>query len=126
MMSCGSMSIIFMQRYMSLPNWVFKRCSTCDVESFAFGEDGFGLVAKVVHTAVDKPTAQELRVGDQIGDREGVGEDGEVWVDSTLEGFVVEEVAADVCVPHALRLTVLADVHQVDVVVVRLRDVSVA
>ena len=82
-------------------------------------ENVFGFVGEVMHGPFDKPSAQKVRVGDEVCDREGVGGVRVVGVDSSCIEGVVEELAADVCVPHALALTVLADVHILDIVFVR-------
>ena len=88
-------------------------------------ENVFGFVGEVMHGPFDKPSAQKVRVGDQVCDREGVGGVRVVGVDSSCIEGVIEELAADVRVAHALPRTVLVDVHVLHVVFVGVGDVAV-
>ena len=78
-----------------------------------------------MHTSLDKPPTQKGWVCGDVCDREGVVEIGIVGVDGPGVVGVVEELAADVRVAHALPRTVLVDVHVLHVVFVGVGDVAV-
>ena len=88
--------------------------------------NNLGFIFKKIHTAVDKPAAQQDTVSHNISDRKDIWGVVEDCIYRAHVGRIIKQLADDVRVPHALAFGVLVEVHMIDEVQIRFWNIAIA